>query len=534
MNPELSAIVASLLFTAISSALMGAFVLYKKPHSKISLTWFLTSISVGGWSFFISLSMTSADHERALILARMANLIAAFIPTFFIHFCFYVTNSRNKIPVILGYFNSLIVLCFFYTDFFLSVVPKYPFLNYAAPALVYHYFTIHFFGLAIYAEIILLRKILSGITDPLKNQLKYILVGTSLGFASGFNYFLPVYDLPMMPVIPYFIWSYAAIISYAIVRHRLMDVTVVFRKGLIYSVLVAATSSIYFILVYSAGVLFQNYAGYKSLPEILIVFAIIAFVFKPIEKKTREIVDKFLLRRSPEQLERENDLLRQEVQKQDKMKAVATLAAGMAHEIKNPLTAIKTFTEHLPAKIDDPAFVRRFHSIVSLEVNKIDQIVKGLLDFSKPTPLLLEKVSLQEILDHLTALLNEQITRLNIQVIKSYTGDLSLFADKKQLNQALLNLLLNSLESMKEGGTLNIICTGNDRDCVIRIKDSGAGIKKEDLGRVFDPFFTTKETGTGLGLSVVHQIVEQHRGKIEITSEVGGGTNVVIELPRSV
>ena len=224
--------------------------------------------------------------------------------------------------------------------------------------------------------------------------------------------------------------------------------------------------------------------------------------------------------------------LREELQKTEKLKAVATLAAGMAHEIKNPLTSIKTFTEYLPKKHNDPVFVEKFNAVVGNEVDRINNIVKQLLEFSRPSELKLKKTDINSLLDETLSLLNNDLLKYNIKAKKDYSDINIVNADPSQIRQVFLNLLLNAIDSMKTGGTIHVATGQKDANEVfVSISDTGHGIPREDIGRIFDPFFTRKDEGTGLGLSVVHGIIKKHRGTIAVKSVPEKGTSFVVSLP---
>lgn len=518
--------------TAILSLLLGFFVLSKNRASEIHFTWFLTSMAVACWSTAILLLMVSPTSGSAELAGRFCNMSSALIPVFFTHFAYAITKTpvaKRKFLKI-AYISGLIIVMSGFTPWFLTVKQVFNFRFYPVPRAFFYWMTLHFVLLCAYSEYLLIRTAL--LTEHLeeKNRLKYIIVATSLGFLSGTNYFLPCYGIPIDPVTPHLVWLYAVIISYAIVKLQLMDIRIVFRRGLVYSLLISFITAIYFIFVILTGQLFQSFIGLRSLPAAVVMFTVISIIFKPLERKIQSLVDKYVLRRSFEQLETENLLLRQQVQKTDQLKAVATLAAGMAHEIKNPLTSIKTFAEFLPEKYDDPEFRDKFKRIVSTEVDRVNNIVKQLLEFSKPQPPNLQKIDLTVVLDETLSLLGNNFSKNRIELVKNYTGPVEVLADKNQLKQAFLNIALNSIQAMKLGGTLTVRLTQNSGKAQISFEDTGCGINKDLLPHIFDPFFTTKESGTGLGLSIVHGIVKEHGGKIEVKSKAGEGTHILISL----
>ena len=243
---------------------------------------------------------------------------------------------------------------------------------------------------------------------------------------------------------------------------------------------------------------------------------------------------KFFSKKSRQMLAKENERLKEEIRRTDRLRAVATLAAGMAHEIKNPLTSIKTFTEYLDVKFDDKDFRDKFKRIVGSEVDRINTIVGNLLDFAKPRPLSERRVNVNKLLEETLTLLSNDFIRRKIDVIRGYSPEATdtIKADPNRLKQAFLNLFLNAMDAMKTGGKLVVeMDKTKDGFLQITIEDTGKGISEETLSHIFDPFYSNKETGTGLGLSIVHGIIKEHGGQITCESETEKGTRFIITLP---
>jgi signal transduction histidine kinase len=232
--------------------------------------------------------------------------------------------------------------------------------------------------------------------------------------------------------------------------------------------------------------------------------------------------------------------LQNQVRQADRLASIGTLASGMAHEIKNPLTALKTFTQLLPKRYNDAEFRHDFSSLVGSEIARIERIVNELLAFARPAPLMIERVNLHEVVDGAVRLVGPQASRVNVSVRKSlHAADDRIAADKDRLQQVLLNLLLNALQASQPGDSVELSTEIQDGAAqpqpLIRVdvRDTGSGISKETLPHIFDPFFTTKSEGTGLGLSVSYNIIAEHGGRMEVQSEVGRGTCFSIYLPLS-
>jgi two-component system, NtrC family, sensor kinase len=222
----------------------------------------------------------------------------------------------------------------------------------------------------------------------------------------------------------------------------------------------------------------------------------------------------------------------------DKLATVGQLASGAAHEIRNPLATIRSGMEYLGRYI--PAGEQYLVTTVLAEATRIDGIIKGLLSLSKSTGVNLVKLDLADLLRHVLNILDPELrkNRIETTVREGGTGTW-IEVDPSQIKQVLLNVLLNAIQAMPDGGALQVAFTefrgnGRERNMLIQITDTGAGIASDDLPRVFDPFFTKKESGTGLGLSICYGIVARHGGDITIDSRTEGashGTTVSIYLP---
>jgi PAS domain S-box-containing protein len=237
--------------------------------------------------------------------------------------------------------------------------------------------------------------------------------------------------------------------------------------------------------------------------------------------------------------------LQAQIRRSDRLASMGTLSAGMAHEIKNPLVTIKTFTQLLPERHADEEFRKEFRSLVGSEVKRIDGIVNELLSFSRSSQPKLGEVKLHTVLEDSLHLVEQELNRNNIELLSEFKANEDLVrGDADLLSQAFVNFLLNSVAAMDGGGrmtvkTENILdapawSTKQDngtRSIQITFSDTGSGIEQSDLSRIFDPFFTTKSEGTGLGLSVSHGIIEEHQGNVEVESRPGVGTTFYIRFP---
>lgn len=228
---------------------------------------------------------------------------------------------------------------------------------------------------------------------------------------------------------------------------------------------------------------------------------------------------------------------RQQIGRSEKLASIGRLAAGVAHEINNPLTGVLTFAHLLREKSNLDDQDRQDLDLIIHETTRAADIVKGLLDFARERPARKEPLAINEVVARTVRLIRNQKAFDRIRIIDQLVEDLpEVSGDMNQLQQVLLNLSLNACEAMPDGGVLTIATSSRDDKVFVRLTDSGCGIKAEHLDKIFEPFYTTKPVGqgTGLGLSVSYGIIEQHGGAMEVESREGEGTTFSIALPAIV
>jgi two-component system NtrC family sensor kinase len=220
----------------------------------------------------------------------------------------------------------------------------------------------------------------------------------------------------------------------------------------------------------------------------------------------------------------------------EKMASLGKMAAGVAHEINNPLTSILINTHLMLEKTEKNDTFYDNLSLIADETSRCSEIVKGLLEFSRQNPPQKDFADINELMNSTLNILENQMTFQNINIVREMDKNLpQIEIDANKIKQVFWNLAINAAEAMPEGGTLTIITRySNDKKFLeIKIIDTGIGIPREKIRKLFDPFFTTKDKGTGLGLAVTYGIIEQHQGKIEVKSEESQGSTFTISLPIS-
>jgi two-component system sensor histidine kinase HydH len=233
--------------------------------------------------------------------------------------------------------------------------------------------------------------------------------------------------------------------------------------------------------------------------------------------------------------------LEEKVRRSEKLVAIGKLAAGVAHEIRNPLSSIRGFAQFLRhALIDRPQDCEYAQTIVT-EVDRINTVVKDLLTFARPMVAELAPTDLNELVAHTVRLVQEDARSKEVSIKVDIAPDVNKISlDRNQITQALLNLLLNALHAVGSRGCISIgarkIILDNE-ELQLYVEDDGPGISQEAVNNIFDPFFTTREKGTGLGLPIVHKIVENHDGDIRVESPVAGksrGCRFTIHIPVNI
>ncbi len=682
--------------TTVLGVAQGLFVLCKNPRSRVNVTWALLSLAVAMWAlegqcFF------EPNYKRALYGWRLFNSAAIFIPVFFTHFCLALLDKplRESRVAITGYCFATVIASFAWTPWYIPKVShKLVFQNYVNPGPLYVAFTILFFILGFYSHWLLFQHLHEQRRER-QNQIKYVALATIVGYVCGSTTFLLVYGIPFNPLPSLFTWVYALIITYAIVKHQLMDIKVAITRTGVLLATYLVVLGLPFVVGWWGKEWLKQQVGDEwwlvplGLCTVLATIGPFAYAFlrrqaerallkeqqryqrtlqlaargmtrvRDLGKLSRLIArvvsrtirvqhaslflwdkggQRYVLAAShgpkhfavpshygleplhplvrwlyeerralskdeaaasrpalataleglnaalviPGVMEHEllgflvlgdkrsgaaysaddlhafstlaheaaialenassygelfklNDQLRAAYARlltQERFAAAGQFATGMAHEIKNPLSAIKTFAEYLPEKYQDPEFRSKFFRIVQSEIDRINTLLKDLLEFAKPAKPELEPVRIAVLLEETLTLLSSRLLAKGVELRRAFQENgLMIQADPKQLKQVLLNLILNSLDAMPDGGRLEVSTQAREGWLILQISDTGCGIHSEHQHQVFDPFFTTKERGMGLGLAVVKGIVDRHGGQIFIRSDPGQGTTAELMLP---
>jgi two-component system sensor histidine kinase HydH len=229
--------------------------------------------------------------------------------------------------------------------------------------------------------------------------------------------------------------------------------------------------------------------------------------------------------------------LKKEVERTQRLASLGRLAAGIAHEIRNPLSSIKGFATYFEERYKDIPEDQKTAEIMVREVDRLNRVISQLLEFARPMAVSKRPTSLQTMIQHTLKMIERDAQAKKIKIRTALSSDIGVISiDPDRMNQVLLNLYLNAMEAMDDGGTLSVDLSRADAlgRVIITVSDTGVGIKKEDLVHIFDPYFTTKQSGTGLGLAIVHKIIESHKGEVRVESTPGQGTTVSLFIPLNI
>ncbi len=226
--------------------------------------------------------------------------------------------------------------------------------------------------------------------------------------------------------------------------------------------------------------------------------------------------------------------LRKEVARSQRLASIGRLAAGVAHEIRNPLSSIKGFATYFRERYKEVEKDQQIANVMINEVERLDRVVGQLLELARPVKIMAQETNLAEFLQNSIHLIEQKASEKNISIQSHIQDKACQFGiDRDKLNQVLLNLYLNAIDAMEQGGylELGLTCDPTGRKAEITVADTGKGISEQNITKIFDPYYTTKSTGTGLGLAIVHNILEAHQGSIRARNRSQNGAVFTITIP---
>jgi len=692
------------LLTGITSLSFGYFVYLKGRTQPLNRLWFVFTASVAVWGLgglWIGLARTETEALWAWRLAFACGVL--WIPILFYHFVHVFCERSEKRFLYLSYAIGVIFFPVIFTErFFSGTRLAFSSFYYSQPGHLFPLFFLWWVGMVVFSHYELLKTHhrSSGLKQ---NQIKYFFLATGIGYSGGSLDYLPIFGFDLYPYGNFAIVLYPIIMTYAIVKYRLMDIIVAMEKGLTYLMLLIMFLAPSYVILLMAQ---EAYFGTVSHPFSILLVLLIALLLigtgrlkaetqnaiartlfrrrydmsetlskfskamvtildlktlteeivrtlitgMNIKTVTLYLVDKekavyiptssygagsgekiysrlnanddlvdFLAKcRAPivvEELKHsaQNDAIRPVigrlqsmgaevcipfinknclvgfcnlgartdhylytdqdlsllttlaqaaaialdnaalyeelkhsrslVQRTDRLRSLETIAGGFAHEVRNPLTSIKTFIQLTPERKDDPEFIGHFSTVVAEDVARIERLIQEILDYARYMQPKFQEDDINVIVESCLYFVRIKADSKEVRLKKDLAADLpSVLLDRQQIKQVLLNLFINAIEAMGDRGGELIVRTHRlskapgDTWVQMEVTDTGCGIPPADLEHIFDPFYTTKHEsqereGTGLGLTIVHQIVQEHGGHIEVKSALGRGTTFLVNLP---
>jgi len=511
---------------------LGAFVLYKCTDRRLGLIWFLSNIAVAMWGALCFFNSMTSTPSRVLWLWRFTwGFGVVWIPSLHFHFVCRLCGLERKRPIQLNYvFAALFFMAWRSPLIYHGIRWTFGSFYYGTAGLLYPIFLIWWGALAIYIHLLLYQE-LRHATPQIKNRLRYYMISSAIGYTGGSFCFLPVFGIDIYPWANYAIFLYLLIMTYAILRHQLLDITVVFRKTLVYSMLTALLTAIYVgVLAFLAhGV--EKWGHISNVYSSAIAAAVIALLFHPLSTRMQHWVDRQFPR---EKLD--PHLLRE-------------AAGGFAHEMKHPLSKIslpaelsmndlldvkngrKHFDEVFPRVMDHMEFIMG-------QAADASNLIESIRELAAPNALPAEPVDLRECLEEVLRTEHTRLEKEEIAVTLTWPKTRPLALGRaRQAKIILLNLIRNAIEAMTDSNVrpphqLSITVTSNDHWLELMIRDTGKGLSDEARAKLFHPHFTTKGSrGTGLGLYLSHQLAQSCGGSLQGMPAPEGGAQFLLRLP---
>jgi signal transduction histidine kinase len=691
------------LINGIMAVGLGLFVYTRDPSDRRYITYGLFCLSLCFWSFAYFFWLSSNNAADALFWARTLMAGAVFIPVTAYHHVTQLLGVSTKVKsrlISLGYFCSALLMLSTPTEFMVrSVSKKLDFDYWPNPGPAFHF---HLMMWLVFAcgSILELYRGYRDSTGRRRIHSKILLATITVAYiGGGTNYYL-WYDIPILPLGNIAISIYIGVFAYAILAYRLLDIEVIFKKSLIYALLLAALLVPCFLVIVWGQKLAFDTINYTFSMATLLLFIIIGFLFPKIRFRTEEALERVLFQKRvdyretllrsskemvsivdlenlsnslvktvsralgtevaslylleetkgvynlkakigqerngqpltmlpksdplierltgnqegvvKEELEMAQDKLfglqvakkmgeleaeisvpimskgkligilnlghkegkeiyssedlellstlanqaaialenarlyenlkqsQDTLRRADRLSSLGLLTAGLAHEIRNPLVAIRTFTQLLPERYNDAEFREGFQGLALKEVDRICGLINDLLSFARPSRPNVAEENMNDVVDGIARILETEAKEKGVEIARDFGLNLpKVWIDREQMKQVFMNLILNAIQAMREGGSIFISTRLISRDeaghpgqfVQVEVRDTGIGIPAENLDHIFDPFFTSKDEGSGLGLSISHQIVQEHGGYVTVESKVGVGTTFFINLP---
>ncbi|MFA5144328.1 MAG: ATP-binding protein [Candidatus Omnitrophota bacterium] len=564
----------SALFNAIGSTLLCLLALRYNARSELNKAFVFLSASIAVWAYCYFFWQLSNNAESALFWCRALMTGVVFTPSTVFHFSTVLIDKKKKFLNYIYFFYALSVI-FFILNFTPAIVKGveqrlfFKFWPVPGYAMLPHFLM---FAACFTWSLVLMFNALKTADGIKRRQIKYILIGIALAvFGGGSNYLL-WFNIMIPPVFNAVVLGYVAMFFYAIAKYRFMDIRLAITRVtiffLVYTPLLA--------LPYIYGYKYKDWFWAMTLTWCMAMIGslILKIIQESIEKQLSskvDIVTKDLKKVSDARndLEREiSERMRTEKKLQsaymelektqnqlihaEKMEAIGRMASGVAHEVKNPLgiilQGINYFEGQLPSTQKEDQEILK---IMKINLKRADSIISALLNFSRDEKIKMKSEDVNPIIESALGLVKHKFEMAGIKVSRELAGDLPKIAvDQGKIEQVFINLFNNAIDAMPRGGELyirsyltsfdklkntaeyrnNVFFNLGEKALVVEVEDTGVGMDEDTKEKIFEPFFTTKgrTEGTGLGLSVTKNIMDIHRGLINVDSVQGKGTKFTV------
>jgi len=507
------------LLAGITTIAFGVLVLLKTQNKKLGARWFLFSLSVGAWgwgSFFMGYT---TDYDASFLSWRLAYIFGViWIPILFFHFVLEFCKFKLKKLLLFQYMIGAILLPLVPTPyFFKSLVWSFDSFYFAQGGILFPFFFVWWCGLVIFSHGLLIKSFIHE-TPKKKNQIKYFFLATAIGFLGGILCFPKNFGLDFYPWGNFTVFIYPLIMSYAILKYRLMEISLFIKRAAlfvsIYLLLLATSIPLFFLI-------FNQLKPAESFPTSFIILEIvlIGFIFS-----SGPLLYAFFLRKSGFFSE--------------------NIFTGLTHELKSPLSNINSALEILlDSKSEgniDPKKKEFYLDMIQKNSNRLSQFTDDLLlsfkSTNKSSDLFYENIPLRDLLSNVIGRYKAMADQKGLSFeIKGDLKKINFYGDREKLTQVISNLLSNSIKFSDQG---NIIVSAElgPNNVLISVQDQGRGINPGELTTIFDRFFQGKNArgakGTGIGLAIAKTWVEAHGGKIWAESEgEGRGSKITVSIP---
>jgi len=535
-----------------------AFFVWFKGRGKVAhyFAWNLMAVAV--WGIGATGIGLNPGPELAWYFHSIAFIGVIHIPVFYMHAVMHMIQSKYLRPVMIAVYTTawaLSLTCLFkqepfamfIADTFWYMYDQY----YVIKGSIYYTICFVWWQVLVAITTYLLLRYYMAVMPEKKTVMKCLLVGFPMGFIGGTSNFFQSWGLEIYPWGNFGVPFYVLIIGYAIFQYKFLDISFVLRKGVVYSLLIAIVSGMYFVTILLFEPVISRVVGEAGTASGLLAAILLGVVYAPMRLRLEFFVDQTIFRGYHQQITHQNQMIQEELARTEKFTTMSKITEGVIEEINTPLKDINSYSKEGLSKLENKEFVMQAAVTIDQQVDVINELLQKLLKFSNPEALALQNASIHNVIDDVLDILKKEFEEKKIELVSDFQtkGGEFLKIDPAQIRQALYNLCHYSAQSMAETGCTLVIHTGLKHASLVRqeksdsqvekffeviIKGTGKGIPQEKLATIFDPFHGGRgqaEEKTGLELSIAHRIIKDHGGYIFVESEQEKGTTFTVELP---